>query len=386
MGKAIQVEGRPAWAEISLGAVVHNFRLIRRHVGRKRKVLSVVKANGYGHGAVPVAKALERAGTDWLGVTCTGEGAELREAGCRKPILLLTGFWPGEERRMLRYKLTPAVTDVSQLALLERGARRARKPVAFHLKIDTGMNRLGLWPDDVDRFAAALADCRHLRLEGTMTHFASSEDFTHEQTEQQERRFAGALARMAELGLRPGIVHMANSAAIAMRPSTWADMVRPGALLYGYHQRYEPPELCAEVTEQLPLRPVLSLRTRIISLKETPEGAGVGYNASFVARRHSRIAVIAAGFADGLLRKMSNISRVIVRGRCVPIVGTVSMDLTMLDVTDLPEARTGDLVTIFGAEGVARRDVSEVAAELGTVTADLVCSLGRRVPKFYLNR
>jgi alanine racemase len=386
MGKAIQVEGRPAWAEISLGAVVHNFRLIRKHVGPKHKVLCVVKANAYGHGAVPIARALERAGADWLGVTCTAEGAELRETGRRKPILLLTGFWPGEERRILRYKLTPAVTDVAQLRLLERAAARARRPISFHLKIDTGMNRLGIRPGDIDRFAAALADCPHLKLIGTMTHFASSEVFTHDQTEQQERLFAGALERMRELGVAPGLVHQANSAAIALRPSTWADMVRPGALLYGYHQRYEPRELCAEVAEKLPLRPVLALRTRIISIKDAPPGAGVGYNASFVARRPSRIAVIAAGFADGLLRRMSNVSRVIVRGRCVPVVGTVSMDLTMLDVTDLPEAAVGDLVTIFGSEGAARRDVSEVAAELGTVTADLVCSLGRRVPRFYLER
>jgi alanine racemase len=386
MGKVIQVEGRPAWAEISLGAVVHNFRLIRKHVGAKRKILCVVKANAYGHGAVPIARALERAGADWLGVTCTAEGAELRETGCRKPILLLTGFWPGEERRILSYRLTPAVTDVAQLRLLERAAARARRPISFHLKIDTGMNRLGIRPEDIDRFVAALADCPHLKLAGTMTHFASSEVFTHDQTEQQERLFAGALERMRERGVAPGLVHQANSAAIALRPSTWADMVRPGALLYGYHQRYEPRELCAEVAEKLPLRPVLGLRTRIISIKEAPAGAGVGYNASFVTRRPSRIAVIAAGFADGLLRRMSNVSRVIVRGRCVPVVGTVSMDLTMLDVTDLPEARVGDLVTIFGSEGPARRDVSEVAAELGTVTADLVCSLGRRVPRFYLER
>ena len=384
-GKPGRFAGRPVWAEISLGAVVHNFRLIRRQVGSKCKILCVVKADAYGHGAVPIARALEKAGADWLGVTCASEGMELREAGVRKPLLLLTGFWLGEERRMVSHRLTPVVTRLEQLRYLERAARRALNGrLRFHLKVDTGMNRLGISPDEVAAFVRALADCPHLELQGTCTHLASSEVFTSDQTEQQERVFAAALDRLRAARVNPGIVHLANSAGVVFRPSTWADMVRPGALLYGYHQRFDPPEMRAEAQQKMPLRPVLSLRSRIISLREVSAGARIGYNARFVAQRPTRVAVIAAGFADGLVRRLSNTGRLLVRGRCVPVVGAVSMDLTMLDVTDVPEAQVGDVVTIFGADGAARRDVSDVAHEIGTVTADLVCSLGRRVPRFYL--
>jgi alanine racemase len=244
MTKKEQFVGRPVWAEISLPAIQQNLRAIRRHVGDDRKILAIVKANAYGHGAVPVAKAASKAGADWLGVTCTNEGLELRESGARTRILVLSSFWPGEEQAILKNNLTPAITRLEQLQQLERAARRAfrgqRKPYPIHLKIDTGMTRLGIAMDEIDRFAGELAACKHLRLEGTFTHFASSEDFSIEQTESQEKNFAAAIARLRELGVNPGIVHLANSAAVAMRPSTWADMVRPGALIYGYHQFYEP--------------------------------------------------------------------------------------------------------------------------------------------------
>jgi alanine racemase len=384
MGHAPKFEGRPVWAEISLGAIQRNFRRIRRHIGAGRKILCVVKGNAYGHGAVPVSKALAKAGSEWFGVTCTAEGIELREAGIRQPILLLTGFWPSEERRILRYRLTPVVTEIAQLHSLERAARCARRRLDFHLKVDTGMSRLGIAPSAADAFLAALADCPHLRLGGTMTHFASSEVFTSTQTEEQLRVFRDFVARLRAAGLHPGLLHLANSAAIASRPETWGDMVRPGALLYGYHQRYDPPERLAEVSETLPLEPALSLRARIVSLRDLPAGVGIGYNARFVTCRPSRIAVIPAGYADGLVRELSNTGRVIVRGRCVPIVGTVSMDLTTIDVTDVPEVRLGDVVTIFGRQGPLSRSPFDVAAEIGTVTANLLCALGSRVPRFYL--
>src|SRR5574337_113431 len=254
MTRKVQFEGRPLWAEVRLSALAHNLRAIRRHIntpplpgGRKRKVMAVVKGNAYGHGAVGVSKALAKAGADWFAVTCAAEGAELRESGIRRPILVLTGFWSAEERRLLDYALTPAITRCEQLRQLERAAAafrpargrragsRSRGAVGFHLKIDTGMNRLGIAPRDLECFARTLADCPHLRLQGTFTHFASSEVFTSTQTEEQEKLFCGALERMRALGLSPGLVHMANSAALAARPSTWADMVRPGAVLYGYH-------------------------------------------------------------------------------------------------------------------------------------------------------
>jgi alanine racemase len=246
------------------------------------------------------------------------------------------------------------------------------------------MNRLGISPEEIEPFARTLADCKHIRLEGTFTHFASAEDFTAQQTDDQEKIFLSCLARMRELGVSPGIVHMANSGAICARNSTWADMVRPGAILYGYHQSFDPPQKKQEVVGQMPLRPCLSLKARIISLREIPEGQAVGYGARFVAKRPTRIAVINAGYADGIMRARTNRGCALVRGRRVPLVGTISMDLTMLDVTDVAEAALGEVVTIYGKDGDAAIEVSDVAREIGTVTSDLLCALGRRVPRFYV--
>ena len=386
MTKTIKFAGRPVWAEISLQAILHNLRAIRKQVGASRKILAVVKSNAYGLGAVPVAKALQKAGTEWFGVTCANEGVELREAGIRKRILILTGFWPGEEKRLIQNNLTPTVTRVDDLGHLERSATAARgkSQVRFHLKINTGMNRLGIGADEVDSFARALAACKHIKLEGTFTHFASAEDFTAQQTNEQEKVFLACLERLRALGVSPGIVHMANSGAICARPNTWADMVRPGAILYGYYQSFDPPQKKQEVMGQVALRPCLSLRARIISLRNVAVGEGVGYAARFVTKRPSRIAVINAGYADGVVRARTNRGWALVRGKRVPLVGTISMDLTTLDLTDVPEALLGDVVTIYGKDGDAAIEVSEVAHEIGTVTSDLLCALGRRVPKFYV--
>ena len=390
MTQRIQFDGRPIWAEISLAAIAHNLRLIRRAIGRKRKVLAIVKANAYGLGAVPISQALARMGTDAFGVTCSQEGIELREAGIREPIVLLTGFWPGEEQRILKYKLTPTIARLEQLRLLERASSRRRgkgprRKVPFHLKIDSGLNRLGISPQQLGEFVGAYAKCPHLELAGTFTHFASSEDFRTQQNEQQERVFSDALEQLRAAGVSPGIVHAANSGAICARPATWADMVRPGAVLYGYHQGFEPEEVAAEVRKKFTLRPCLSLRSRIISLREIALGESVGYSARFVAERPSRIAVIAAGYADGVVRQRSNRGCVIVKGKLVPLVGAISMDLSMVDVTDVQNVSVGDVVTIYGSDGNVSIEVDQAARQIGTVTSDLLCALGRRVPRFYLS-
>jgi len=386
MGKSIHANGRPLWAEISVTAIAKNLAVIRRHIGPKPKILAVVKANAYGLGAVPVSKALAKAGADRFGVTCQNEGIELREAGIRKPILVLTGFWPGEEKSFIRYGLTPTVTRLEDVKNLERAAKAARvkSPLRFHLKINTGMNRLGLPPDQIEAFASALVDSRHIELEGTFTHFASAEDFSAQQTDEQETAFRACLDRLRALRVSPGIVHMANSGAICARPSTWADMVRPGAILYGYYQSFDPPQKGHEVQRRLPVEPSLSLRARIISLRDLPAGQPVGYSAKFVTARPSRIAVINAGYADGVLRQRTNRGCALVRGRGVPLVGAISMDLTTLDVTNVPDVALGDIVTIYGRDGEAEIRVSDVAREIGTVTSDLLCALGRRVPRYYL--
>src|SRR6202040_2528061 len=292
---------RPVWAEVSLGALAYNLEAIRKfetppQEKRKspRKILSIVKGNGYGHGGPEVSKALEKASSDWFGVTCTDEGIAVRKAGVRKPILVLTSFVPGEETRLVKHDLTAVIHRCEQLAVLERAAaRHGKKRVPFHLKIDTGMNRLGIATSDMECFARQLAKGKHLQLTGIFSHFASSEVFTDsavgQQTREQEERFFAALDRLRALGIDPGMVHLANSAAIVTRPETWADMVRPGVILYGYHPGYDPMEKREEAEARLPLKPVMSLRSRIISLRNVPQGAGVGYDSAFVAQRPSRI-------------------------------------------------------------------------------------------------
>jgi len=380
---------RPIWAEISLGAIARNLRAIQKHVGAQRKVLCIVKANAYGHGAVPVARALEAAGAACFGVTCVAEGIELREAGIRRPILVLSGFWPGEEILLFAHRLTPAIYSLEQWRHLERAFANfthENLPLGVHLKVDTGMNRLGIAPEEVKEFLSLLAGARNVKLEGTFTHFASSEDFDNGQTEEQQQRFAGVLSEFHAAGADPGIVHMANSAAIAMRPGTWMHMVRPGALIYGYHQFYSPEERETDARQRLPLEPAFSLRARVLSVRELPAGARVGYNGRFITQRPSRIAVVAGGYADGIVRRLSNQGKMIARGRCVPIVGTVSMDLTAVDVTDAPQVQVGDVVTVFGRSPEAACPpvfANDVARLLGTVTSDLLCSVGARVPRNY---
>lgn len=388
--------GRPVWAEVSLPALRYNFEAIRDYVNppaekRKtpRKVLSIVKGNGYGHGGPEVSKALEKFGSDWFGVASAGEGMELRKAGVRKPILVLGGFWPGEEKNLIEHNLTPAMHRCEQLALLEAAAAKSRKKnVAIHLKLDTGMNRLGIAPADVDCFVNQLAKCKHLELDGTFTHLASSEVFTDtptgRQTPEQLERFCSAIDRLRALGVSPGITHIANSAAIAARPESWADMVRPGALLYGYHPGFDPMDRRLEFEAKLVLQPVMSLRSRLINVRSIASGVGVGYNASWVARRPSRVAVLAAGYGDGIHRSLGNRGSVAIRGHIAPIIGIVSMDVTMLDVTGVPDVAIGDIATLYGTDGANVYPANVIARSIGTVTSDLISGVSRRVPRFYL--
>lgn len=388
--------GRPVWAEVSLSALRQNFEAIRDYVNppsEKRKaprmVLSIVKGNGYGHGGPEVSKALEKFGSHWFGVASGGEGMDLRKGGVRKPILVLGGFWPGEENNLIKHRLTPAIHRCEQLALFDAAAAKSgKKHVPIHLKIDTGMNRLGIAPNDVDCFVNQLAKCKRLELTGTFTHLASSEVLTDSptgrQTAEQVERFNGAIDRLRARGVDPGILHIANSAAIAARPETWADMVRPGAVLYGYHPGFDPMERRTEFEAKLALRPVMSLRARIINVRSVAAGVGVGYNASWVAKRPSRVAVLAAGYGDGIHRSLGNRGSVAIRGHLAPIIGIVSMDVVMLDVTGVPDVAIGDIATVYGTDGANIYPANVIARSIGTVTSDLISGVSRRVPRFYL--
>lgn len=395
--KVETVNGRPVWADVSLSALVHNLHAIRDFVNPKsekrsipRKVLCIVKGNGYGHGGPQVAKALEKAGADWFGVTGAAEGEQLRKAGVRKPILALTSFWPGEEAQLLANRISPAIIRCEQLPAIDSAAARrkfAKCSVGFHLKIDSGMNRLGIAPSDIECFARQYEKSSRLKLEGVFTHFASSEVFdgpVASQNRRQEESFHKAIERLHALGIDPGLIHLANSAAIASRPETWADMVRPGAILYGYHPGYDPAERRVEAEKQLPLRPVMSLRARIINIRNVAAGEAVGYSSQFLTKRPSKIAVLAAGYGDGIHRSLGNQGQVLVRGVLAPIVGIVSMDVTMIDVTDVPGVSLGDVATIYGTDGSHVLPASLVARGIGTVTSDLLCAVSARVPRIYL--
>jgi alanine racemase len=389
--------GRPVWAEVSLSALAHNFHAIRDFVNPKsekraiqRKVLSIVKGNAYGHGGPQVAKALEKAGSDWFGVTGAEEGEQLRKAGVRKPILALTSFWPGEEAQLLANRISPAIIRCEQLVALDSAASRrklAKRSVGFNLKVDTGMNRLGIAPSDIECFARQYEKSSRLKLEGVFTHFASSEVFegpVASQNRRQEEGFHQAIERLRTLGIDPGLIHLANSAAIASRPETWADMVRPGVILYGYHPGYDPIERRIQAEKQLPLHPVMNLRARIIHIRNVPAGDGVGYGSKFLPDRSSKIAILAAGYGDGVHRSLGNTGNVLLRGVLAPIVGIVSMDVTMIDVTDVPNVELGDVATIYGTDGGHVLPANLVARSIGTVTSDLLCAVSARVPRIYL--
>ncbi|MBI4466684.1 MAG: alanine racemase [Acidobacteria bacterium] len=382
---------RPCWAEISLSQLKENLAIVRRYVGRERKVLAVVKGDAYGHGAVPVARALEEARVDALGVACVAEGLELRLGGVRAPILVLTGFFPGEEKDLLAHNITPAITEVGQLERLERAAQAApnlRGRVGCHVKIDTGMGRLGISCPDVPRVLDLLAASRRLALEGLYTHFASAEDFTSDQTPKQVACFEEVRQQFAQRGFRPPLVHLANTGALVARPDTWGTMVRPGSMLYGYLSFFKFPQgqdRTAEFAARLPVKPVLTLKAQIYLVRNYPANAPLGYGASYVTLRPSRIAILPIGYGDGWRRGLSGRSRVIVRGQFAPAVGTIGMDLTLADVTDVPEAQPGDEAILIGSNGIASIPPTEPARALETVASEVLSGLGKRIPRLYLD-
>ncbi len=373
------------WAEVSLKVLRENFRAIQQHVGADVAVCAVVKADAYGHGVVECARALESSGAPWLGVTDAAEGLALRSAGLKARILLMTGMWRGEEDLIVSHHLTPTVWEPWHIQLLERAARKQNAPLPVHLKLDTGMNRLGAskeaWPHLLD----ALADCQHLRLEGVSTHFATV--LNSQKTGQQLAVFEEGLAVLHAKGLWPALIHMANSAAIAGRPETWKTMVRPGIALYGYSlPDYSQPAVGEEQPADIvpAVRPVLTWKTRVIALKEVAAGEAIGYGGTFVAKDRCRIAVLPVGYADGFHRLLSNRGRVIVRGEYAPVAGRVSMDLTTSDVSHIPGVEVGDEVVLIGESQGKIIDAREHARLCDTIPYEILCSLSERVPRMYV--
>jgi alanine racemase len=379
---------RPTWAEISLAALGRNFERVRRLAG-PRKLMAVVKADAYGHGAVPVARVLAARGVDWLGVATVEEAVELREAGVRQPILLLGGLYMSDPADLIAYDLTPGVSSTARLDIYAECARRYQRPINFHLKIDTGLGRLGLPPDLLDPFVAHLREiCSasgepELRLTGLFTHLASAEDLVASQTAEQGARFAASLARLRQLGIDPEWIHVSNSAALLAQSRFPENLVRIGALLYGTCLPLRLP-LGTPAPGPPEVEPILSFKSRVVYLKDVPSGTPLGYGASHFTRRPSRIATLPVGYADGLSRALSNRGRAMVRGRCASIVGSISMDLTLLDVTDIPGVAVGDEVILIGKSDEISITALEISRELGTVPYEVLCSIGKRVPRVYL--
>lgn len=346
---------------------------------------AVVKADAYGHGGLKCARALEREGATWFCVTSPEEGITLREGRVRGRILMLSGFWRGEEEEVLLRNLTPSVWQPRHLELLEAAAVRLNHetPVRVHLKLDTGMSRLGLQLPDLPAFLATLARTEHVRLEGVFSHFASSEVVDEPSNDAQIRRYDEAVALIRESGVEPTFFHIANTGAVMTRPRSWYNMVRTGLALYGYHSPFVSSSNGLPQTDRMRLEPVLSWKTRVIEVKDVPAGAAVGYNGTFVTSAPSRLAIIPAGYADGLSRLLSNKGRVIVRGAYAPIVGNISMDLCEIDVTSIPGVSVGDEVTIIGSSGGCTISAFEHAELSQTIPYEVLCSIGRRVPRMY---
>lgn len=371
---------RPTWAEISLGSLTANFRNIQRLV-KGIEVCAVVKADAYRHGVVECAKALEKAGARWFGVTTTEEGLQLREAGIRARVLLMTGFWHGDEEEIIRKNLTPAVWEDWHFVSLGRAAKKLRNfKIPVHLKIDTGMTRLGVPSLDLQRTLDNLKTRPEVQVEGIFTHLASAEMLGEISLGEQLACFCQSAILVRQSGLMPRYQHVANSAAIVSRRDAWHNMVRPGISLYGYYPVFSPRR-----PETPKVLPVLSWKTRAISIRNVPCGKRVGYNGTFTTLRDSRIAVLPVGYADGLNRRLSSKGRVLIRGQFAPIVGRISMDLTLIDITDIPDVAIGEEVVILGTSGSERIDAAEHARLDSTISYEVLCNISKRVPRRYLN-
>lgn len=357
-----------------------NYRAVRKLVGPNVKIMAVVKADAYGHGAVECSRTLVDEGTDWLGVALPEEGVELREAGVQAPILCMGGFWPGQERLCLHFNLTPVVYRLDMCEAIDRAARDRGVIADVHLKVDTGMGRLGVRYDEANEFLDSLRNFEHIRLDGLMTHFAAADDPDQECfTSDQVNRFQNVARSLRERGFNPTYEDLANSAATFASQDSWGNMIRPGGVLYGLWRDILPPNV-----EAGPFRPAMALRSRVALLKWVPRGDLLGYGCTFEASRRTRVATVPVGYHDGYVRGVSNRGRVILRGTLVPVVGRISMDLTILDVTDVPEVEVGDHVTLLGEDNGLSVQAEEIAKTAGTLSYEITCGISRRVPKVYV--
>lgn len=369
-----------SWVEVSLGQITENFRAVRSAVGDRVEVTAVVKAEAYGHGAVEVSKALEKEGARWLAVSNVNEGVNLRRAGIGARIIVMGDFLPFEREALLEYDLTPVIHSLPDLAAFDQFAAGVGAPLCYHMKLDTGMGRLGIRAEPQKVFEAVHA-ARHVQLEGLMTHFASSADYTSQQTADQISAFKKVYACLKENGAAPIWVHLSSTNPIAYgRREAWANMVRTGHAIYGYVSPAKgdaPPRI-------LNVKPALSWKATVLAVKDVPEGTLIGYGGMFRAPKPMRIAVLALGYADGFPHRMSNRGKVIAGGKLAPVIGAVSMDLTTIDITQSKSVKPGDAVTLIGTAGDVSLDAQQIARLAGTISYSVLCGINVRVKRVYV--
>ena len=367
--------GRPTVGEVDLGALEFNYRQIQKRIPEGVKLLAVVKADAYGHGAIPVSLKLEKLGVEYLGVAIPEEGVELRRGGVKAPILVLGGIFGREVDQIFRFRLTPVIFRKDSLKLLSREAERRRRKVKVHLKVDTGMGRLGVplsaWPD----FLKEVKRSPKIEIEGILSHF-SMLDAEKDLTQNQWGAFQRAVTIAQEMGISCQYLHMASSATLTTFPGYSAKLVRPGIMLYG---SYPSPKF----QSLIPLKPVMTLKTRIHFLKSVPPGTRISYGGTFKTKRESLIATLPIGYADGYSHHLSNHGEVLIHGKRAPVVGKVCMDFIMVDVTDIPRVSVGDEVILMGRQGREQITAEEIAEKINSISYEVLCLIGKRVPRVY---
>lgn len=365
---------RGAWAEINLDAIAHNVQVAKANLKPSTKLCAVVKADAYGHGAVRVAQEAARNGADFLAVALLQEAVKLREAGIDLPILILGSMLPEVADLVVRYDISQAVFDEERLYALNEAALKQKTKAKIHIKIDTGMHRIGVHVRDAGSFAKLAASLPGIEIEGTFSHFATADWDDKEYAAYQFGRFQEALTAIEEVGVNPGIRHIANSAALSELQEYQMDMVRQGITLYGLH-----PAHMIECYKGF--EPVMTVKTKISFIKELPAEATIGYGRTYALDRPSIIATLPIGYADGVSRRLSNKGYMIINEEKAPIVGRVCMDQVMLDVTDIPDVKVGDEVIVFGGRELPMELVAEWA---DTICYEVICSVSPRVPRHYV--
>ena len=369
----------PIWIEIDLDALAHNLRQVKSWINNKSNILAVVKRDAYGHGALEVAEEVIRTGVKMLGVTDVQEGASLRKSGIKVPILVLPGINLNFEEieELLEYELSTVIYSSEIARTLNKAAQQRGTKANVHIKIDTGMGRLGIAPQEYPVFLQEITACKNLSIEGIMTHFACSGRAGKEYTQWQLARFKEALKASNNSWNKRPLVHAANSANLIEHPESHFDLVRPGIILYGCYP--------SDAVERIiPLKPVLSLKSRIKAIKEVSCGCSIGYERSYIVPQDGLVAVIPVGYADGYSRLLSNKAQVLVKGKRVPVIGNISMDLTIVDISQVTGVKVGEEVVLIGKQGGEEIRVEEIAHWMGTIPYEILTSIGKKVPRIFL--